>query len=503
MMTSSNNSPRYLPAFPSFQLCVALVSVLTIVRLIGLHYSIVDFYVDEAQYWAWSREFAFGYFSKPPLLAWIIAAAEKVCGGSEACVRAPAPIFYLGTSLLGYAIADELYDKRTAFWTALSIALAMGLVFSSRIISTDVPLLFFWSLALLAYVKLLRKENFAWAVVLGGALGLGLLVKYAMIYFLLGIALAACFDRDARLFLRQPACWLALAIAALCLAPNILWNMNNGFVTFKHTGDNIEGPGVTFNVLKGLEFIASQFAVFGPIVFGALLTLIVRFMRPDMPRADRLMLAFAIPVLALITTVAFITHAHANWAAPAFISSAIVVTAALVRMQAWRWLTLSLAIGGVVQVVLLGTDAIADRVQAPFLAKSDVYARTMGWRALGDEAGRIADRIGAGAFAGDTRDSVASLLYYQRNGQRPVLAWSARITPGNHFELTRPLTAAAPEPILFISSCPSETRLSAAYRGVEALGSFTVPTGPTSKRGFHAFKLSGVRGPVGPLARCG
>src|SRR5436305_15296896 len=99
--------------------------------LVGLKLSTVDLFYDEAQYWAWSRELAFGYFSKPPLLAWIIAAAESICGSSEACVRAPAPILYFGTSLLVYAIARVLYDSQVAFYSALSLALATGCVFSA------------------------------------------------------------------------------------------------------------------------------------------------------------------------------------------------------------------------------------------------------------------------------------------------------------------------------------------------------------------------------------
>ncbi len=167
---------------PSFGLALGLVGALTLIRLIGLKFSVVDLFFDEAQYWAWSRELAFGYFSKPPLLAWAIAAAERVCGSSEACIRAPAPIFYFGTSMLVYAVARQLYDARVAFYAALSTALATGAVFSARIVSTDVPLLFFWALALLAYVKLLAGAGARWAVVLGIALGLGLMAKYAMIY---------------------------------------------------------------------------------------------------------------------------------------------------------------------------------------------------------------------------------------------------------------------------------------------------------------------------------
>jgi hypothetical protein len=35
-----------------------------------------DLFFDESQYWSWSRDLAFGYIYKPPLLAWIIGAAR-------------------------------------------------------------------------------------------------------------------------------------------------------------------------------------------------------------------------------------------------------------------------------------------------------------------------------------------------------------------------------------------------------------------------------------------
>ena len=77
--------------------------------------------------------------------------------------------------------------------------------------------------------------------------------------------------RDARALIRSPALWIALPIAAVVVAPNIIWNVDNGLRDLRHTGDNIEGGGVAFNPLKGLEFIAAQFIVFGPVVFAVLL----------------------------------------------------------------------------------------------------------------------------------------------------------------------------------------------------------------------------------------
>jgi 4-amino-4-deoxy-L-arabinose transferase-like glycosyltransferase len=488
---------------PGFGLALGILLVLTAVRLIGLRFSTADLFFDESQYWAWSRELAFGYYSKPPLLAWVIAAAERVCGSTEACIRSPAPIFYCATSLVVYAVAQYLYDSRIAFFAALSIGLATGAVFSARIISTDVPLLFFWAVALLAYVKLLNEGGTRWTILLGVSLGLGLMAKYAMIYFILGAAAAAWLDADARRLLRTPAPWIALLIAAAIITPNIVWNLQHGLATFKHTGDNIQGSGVEFDPGKGFEFFASQFAVFGPIIFAVLLAIIFRVPGFETNRTDRLMLAFTVPPLALVTALGFVTRALANWAAPAFVSAMIVVVAIMVRRGQWKWIMVSLGLGVVTQIALIAGDAMATRLHVPFLANGDVYHRTLGGHALGQRTGELARRVGARTIVGETRDDEASLVYYWRDQPEKVLAWRRGPVPDHQFEITRALTDAAPEPLLFVSMCPASGRFNAQFANVEPLGTLEVPTGPTSKRIYYAFKLSGRRGPLQPLGGCG
>src|SRR5262245_36758284 len=485
-----------------FALCLLILLALTVIRLIGLAYSDVDLFFDESQYWAWSRELAFGYFSKPPLLAWLIAGAEAVCSAGEACIRAPAPLAYFGTALISYAIAKARYEGSTAVDAAILFAFGTGVAFSSRIISTDVPLLLFWAVALLSYVKLLQGGDWRWGVLLGVSFGLGMLAKYAMVYFVLGIAAAALIDRDARALLRSPSLWIAAAIGVALILPNVIWNAQNGFVTLTHTGHNIQGGGVTFNPMLGLEFLASQFAVFGPVTFSVLLIVLVRVTKPDVSRADRLMLCFAIPTLALVTATAFVTRANGNWAAAAFISANVLAAAVLVRLAAWRWIAVSIAIGVAVQVALMAGDANARRMSIPWLAKPDVYARTMGWRSLGDEVEKHARATGARTIAAEQRDTVASLLYYQRDSGRVVLSWPTAAIANHHFDLTRRLTAAAPDPVLFVSGCPSTERLARQYRSVEPLGPMQARSGPTTSRGYFAFRLSGALTEIGPLAPC-
>jgi hypothetical protein len=310
-------------------------------------------------------------------------------------------------------------------------------------------------------------------------------------------------DHDAHRLLRRPAPWIALLIAAAIVTPNMLWNIKNNLATFRHTGDNIQGSGIAFNPFIGLEFFSAQFLVFGPIVFAVLLGAMVRIASPAISRADRLMLAFAIPPLALVTTLAFVTRALANWAAPAFLSAVIVVVAILIHRGVWKWLAISIGLGVIAQAAMLAGDARATRVHVPWLANGDLYHRTLGWRALGERAGELARQIGARAIVGELRDDEASLIYYWRDQPEQILAWQRGPVPDHQFEISRALTGSAPLPLLFVSRCSASDRLAAQFTSVEPLGQFEAATGPTTKRTYFAFKLDGPRGPIRPLGGCG
>lgn len=486
-----------------FRAAALIIVALTVVRLIGLQISTVDLFFDESQYWAWSREPALGYFSKPPMLAWLIAAAEHVCGPSEACIRSPAPLMGLATGLLAYATGRALYDARTGFWAAMLAAFGTGAVFSSRIISTDVPLVLFSALALLAYVRLLEAPDCRRALVLGFAIGAGLLAKYAMAYFLPGLLLAGAFEKRARALMARPEFWLALGTALIVVLPNLAWNAAYGFLTFRHAGGNVSGEPIEPSVLRPLEFLAAQFAVFGPVVFGVAIAAAIPFVGRNsasrlLPQ-DRILLAFALPALIVVTATATLVHAYANWAAASFIPLAVLTAAILVRRNVMILLGGSVALGLWAQITLIGADAFATSVRLPFLARPNPYFRTLGWNAYGRTVGQLARKLGISVIATDTRAEVASLLYYWRDQPEHILAWpTTDDLPG--FEITRGLTAAAPQPVLFVSQCQDVDRLEKFYAKVVPLG-VIVPDSPMP-RAFAAFTLEQPRGPIGPLAPC-
>ena len=493
----------WAPAKLTFAQVLLALLALTAIRIVGLHFSVVDLFFDEAQYWAWSRELSFGYFSKPPLLAWLIAATDPICGSGEACVRLASPLLYLGTSLLVYAIADKLYGKQTAAWSALALALGIGLTFSARIISTDVPLLFFWAATLLAYINLLRRPDWRWAIVLGVSFGLGMLAKYAMAYFVLCAAAACIVDRDARDLAMRPQTWIALFIAALLLLPNLYWNAANDFLTFRHTGDNIAGDGFRLQISGALGFIAGQFAVASPMVFAVFLLILVRSLGSSVLPQDRLMLAFAIPPLAVVTALSLVRGANANWAAPAVVSMTILAVAWWVRHSWKHWLRGTIAIGLVVQAAWLAGDAFADRLTVPALgSKADLYQRTLGGKDLGKRVAELARATGARTVAAEGRPERAALIYYLRDVPVRVVSWPGSKTPDHHFDLTRPLDASAPEPIVRVSQCNVASRVRRFYRDVTPLTDISIATGPTTSQRYHAFKAAGRQRPIEPIGSC-
>ena len=502
-MTAAEPGARRGLADLGFVSVLAVLIALTAVRIAGLYTSWVDLFLDEAQYWDWSRELAFGYFSKPPLLAWVIAAFEPVCGSSEACARMASPVLYLATSLVMYAVANELYGRAAAAWSALAFAFATGLIFSARIISTDVPLLFFWAVALLAYLKLLPAPDWRWTVVLGIALGLGMLAKYAMIYFVMSAICAALIDRDARALLARPQTWIALLIAALILSPNVYWNIANGFVTVKHTGDNISGAGIAFQPDSAALFLGAQFAVAGPVVFATFLIILFQLRSAAISKADRLMLAFAIPTLVLIVALSFFRGANANWAAPAILSMTILAAAWWSRHRWPHALIATLALGMIVQAVLLVSDAYAYRISISALGNSaDIYKRTLGWRELGGNVAALARKIHAPTVAGESRAEVAELIFYLRNEPVRVLSWPGSPIPDDQFDLTRAFDDKAAEPVLFVSQCAVTSRFKKFFSEVEPLGLVSMRTGPTTARQFLVTRLAGRLKPIGPLGPC-
>lgn len=496
-MTAEANAAGERSASGWLLALIGVLGGLLAIRLVALAFNGTDLFFDEAQYWSWSLEPAFGYYSKPPLIAWIIRIATDTCGLSEFCVRLPSPIIHSATALTIYGLGTHLYDRRTGFWSALVFATLPGVSLSAGIISTDVPLLFFWAVALYAFVRTIDSGAWWPAFLLGAALGLGLNAKYAMVYFVISAALYIVAVPERRCLLRDLRLWAALSIGLLLIAPNLLWNAENSFATFAHTADNANWSGRLFNPEKALEFFGAQFGVFGPILFGSLLVISARAWREGLPATDKLLLAFALPVIIIVTAQAFVSRAHANWAAVSYVSATVLVTATLIRELSWRWLKASMAL----HVMLLAGIGLATATAGTFRLPggADPFARTLGWSAMAEEtAALLADARQSGSPFGavltDDRSITAELLYYMRDEPTPVFAWHEPGTrPRDHYELSRAYSQGSPEPVLLVSLRRNAGRIGEMFARAEPVSVREVPAGAGPPRRVTFYRLSGFK----------
>src|SRR5215469_12476137 len=304
-----------------FSILVAIVAAVTLLRIVALCLSPLELYPDEAQYWWWAQTPDIGYFSKPPLIAWIIGATTALFGDREWVIRLAMPLLHAAASLLIYGIARETYPKATpiAFWSALAYLTVPGVSYSATLASTDAPLLFFWALALFAFLKAERTSGWGWPLLCGAALGLGVLSKYAMLFFLIGVALACVMSPKARKFVLSGKGLVAALAAAVIVAPNLAWNVSHDFATLAHIRANAAWTRASLSPLHLLGFVAGQFGVFGPVLMAAWLAALWRILRHRQQSAAEAiaLCAFSAPSLVLITVQSFVADANANWAATA------------------------------------------------------------------------------------------------------------------------------------------------------------------------------------------
>lgn len=485
---------------------LAVLGAITALRLLALAFHSLDLYPDEAQYWSWSREPAFGYFSKPPMVAWAIGASTALCGVGEACIKGWVPFAYLAAALFVYGAARRLFSAAVGFFAALAFITLPGVSFSSSVASTDPLLVMFWAMGLYALVRLVRGEaqGWMWWIVLGLAIGGGLLSKYAMAFFVIGLGLWLVLDREgrARLALTDVRAWrrpmLALVIGGIVYLPNLVWNIRSAFVTFAHTGSNANLGGELFHPDRLGTFLLGQFGVFGPILFAVLL---VTVMRVGCWRADwrtRLLAALVLPMLLAISTIALLSRANANWIAPVYVAGSVWVTAVLLaagwRRLAVASLALHVAVAALFGVLTVTRDGPARHAGIVLPGGVDLYRYYDGWRELGAAISAIRARFPGVPLVADDRMVLAELLYYVRPMPEDVYSWQADGRIGDHFDLTRPMPEVRGGDYLLVTTQDDPRDMLRYFRDFSLVGTHDMRISPTRVRRVAVIHVRGFFG---------
>ncbi|MBI1811078.1 MAG: glycosyltransferase family 39 protein [Nitrospirae bacterium] len=265
---------------------------LSLFRIYYITYGVIDLSPDEAHYWEWARRLDLSYYSKGPMIAYLIAFGTAIFGDNVFGIRIMAVISSAMSSIFIYLLGKKLFDERAGLAAAVLMQIvplysAYGVLFT-----IDSPFIFFWVLSLYLFWRAINPEMWnsecgmqnsnselrtpnselkTW-LLLGISIGFGLLTKYTMAFFYICALLFLLASKQRRRILLTKEPYISLALSLIIFSPVIIWNAGHDWVTLKHTAGQAHISGqwsvVSDHWLKNFsEFLGSQIGVITPIIF--------------------------------------------------------------------------------------------------------------------------------------------------------------------------------------------------------------------------------------------
>ncbi|TGE13982.1 glycosyltransferase family 39 protein [Hymenobacter elongatus] len=226
MLLSHHSAPRrYLGWLLGFMILKIALQYLVVHPVYELHR-------DEFLHLDQANHLAAGYVSLPPLTAWVAAIIQRL-GNTEFWVRFFPALFGALTLAVVWAAVHELggglYAKiLAAAAILLSALLRLNLLFQPN--SFDVLA---WTAATYCLLRVVRGGQRRWLVALGVVLGLGMLNKYTVVFWVVGMVPALLLTPHRRL-LAQPRTYLAALVALVVFLPNLLWQYQHHWPVLWH-----------------------------------------------------------------------------------------------------------------------------------------------------------------------------------------------------------------------------------------------------------------------------
>lgn len=313
-------------------LALLLLSSVTVFHLWYVRAGVVELAPDEAHYWEWSRRLDWSYYSKGPMVAYLIAASTRLGSDTELFVRLPAVLLALGSGVLVYLLALRLFRSDCAGFLALLIVSCSPLYAAGSILmTTDAPFVFFWAAAVLSLSHAVTSStNGIWWHMLALALGLGFLSKYTMLLFVPCLGAYLWVSAAARPYLLRRGPYSAVLLGGLCTVPVIVWNRQHGWISAQHVMGQagLSQEAIQVSAKTFFEFLGSQIGVVSPLLFVALAGALTRCARLALSqrRDEQLLLfIFSAPVLLAFLVWSFFDKVQANWAAPAYLTAMVAL----------------------------------------------------------------------------------------------------------------------------------------------------------------------------------
>ncbi|HEY3707334.1 MAG TPA: glycosyltransferase family 39 protein [Terracidiphilus sp.] len=204
------------------------------------------FHRDELQFLSDARHLDWGFVAYPPLTPFLQRIGLTLFGLSLTGLRLLSVVAQAAVIFVCGLMARDLGGNRLAqVATAVTVGLSGLPLFEATEFQYTSFSYLWWILVCWSVIRLLKSENPRWWMAIGAAIGLGLLTKYSVAFFIAGLLGGLAFTR-ARRYFASPWFYAGVALALLLFLPNLVWLASHHFVSYHflqsiHTRDVGQG----------------------------------------------------------------------------------------------------------------------------------------------------------------------------------------------------------------------------------------------------------------------
>jgi hypothetical protein len=242
-----------------------LIYLLALVRFIIPFVLVPSFYElhrDEYLYWSESFHLAWGYMEVPPMLS-ILAYISNILGSHPFWLKLWPGLAGSACFILTARMAVSLGGKRLAVWLCFFSFVLTGYIRLFYLFHPNFLDVFFWTLSAYAIFFFIRTQENKWLYLLGIAVGLGMMSKYSMAFYVAALLMASIFTPHRNIFTNKHL-YGALVVAFLIFLPNLLWQYNHLFPIVTHMQELQEEQ---LQFVSPITFIIGQLLMLLPCLF--------------------------------------------------------------------------------------------------------------------------------------------------------------------------------------------------------------------------------------------
>ncbi|MGK5595699.1 MAG: ArnT family glycosyltransferase [Parachlamydiaceae bacterium] len=338
-------------------------------------YSGIELGPDEAQYWTWSQQLDWGYYSKPPGIAWQIRSGTFLFGNTVFGVRfgslilgslLPLAVFFLARS--SHLREDE------AFLAGVIMAFSPLGFLATFFAITDVGVVLFWTLGLIPLMLGMSKQQAPNYNHLGLIIACGALFKWQIFWLWLLILLLIVFYPEFRSF----KIFSGLFISLLGLAPSLYWNLTHEWATFRHVGATIAGSSAPSRA-NPLDFLLAQAALVSPILFILLVGALFASLKST--KILRVLGGSSLAIISIHLFLACFKKMQGNWCDYTYPAGFIVLAWFCREGSKLAWLKIGIILSLILSLLALALPTLM--AVLPSSMQQITFRHNIGWEKIG------------------------------------------------------------------------------------------------------------------------